>query len=317
MLVCVGAIKASVQTLTFSVNGSSSSTSLEDVQVVSRQDKKYASAQDHPTWAIEFKDLRNKTDRVDIGEYVIPSPLWGIVDPSYVGTPDYNFTKAASFYLPSSNPTAWEGRDTPLDMLASTVAPNGILRTILQKFGQVITLDGPSFVPDYTGMQSLSLATKWRKLADQEHGHDAILRLIWTDMMANSVLSAKPAAYVTDVDADDKIGGRRNIKIHVRQVSYHLAFATPAIILLSCCLMLAVATLISGVVNWRLVKNLRHMLNDTSLGRVATADIMWEGKSLSRASTGKWQKRAGSTKLRLGGEETEVTLVPDEPGKMS
>lgn len=313
MYVCAGAIKASVQTLTFAVNGSAS---LDDVQVVQRQDKKYSGSQDHPTWAIEYKGFSNLRKDAGFGEFNVVKPLWGIVDESYVGTPEYNFTKSPSFYVPHSYISRL-GNNDPLDMLASSAAPVENLYTAISNFGASGGLEDPGFLPDYTGKQSLSLATKWRKLAETERGHDTILRLIWTDMMANSVLSAKPAAYITDVHSEDKIGGRRNARTNVHRVSYHIVYATPAFILLACCVMLAVATLISGVVNWRLLKNLRHMLNDTSLGRVATANFMWEGKSLSRASTGKWGKRAGSTKLRLGGEGTEVAMVLDEPAKMS
>lgn len=308
MYVCASAIKASVQTLTLSINDSSS---LQDVQVTKRQDKTYKSSQDHPTWAIEYKGFSTLRSDSGFGEFNVVKPLWGIVDESYVGTPEYNFTKAASFYVPHSYNNNLD-TDGPLDMLASAAAPLYFLSTATSNYDTFTNANSRNFLPDYSGKQSLSLATKWRQLAEQERGHDTIMRLIWTDMMANAVLSVKQADYITEDDAKDKIGGRRNVKIAIHTISYRLPYATPAIILLVCCLVLTVATLISGAVNWRLVKNLRHLLNDTSLGRVATGNVMSDGKSLSRASTAKWQKRAGSTKLRLGGEETEVTFVSDE-----
>lgn len=312
MHICVGAVKASVQTVTFSMNGTQA---LEDVEVTKREPKQYKSDDDHPTWAFEYKDFSHLRSDTGYGEFNVPSPVWGIVDASYTGTPGYNFSKAASFYLPHSYRGAWEYDTAPLDMLASTVAPVGILSTVISNFGHTSSFDGPSFLPSYTGSQSMMLSTKWQQLAEKENGYDTILRLIWTDMLANAVLSAKPAVNSTVTKTStDAVGGRRNVQVYVRRVQYHIAYATPAIILLVFCAVLATAAMVAGVVNWHLVKNLRSMLNDTSVGRVAAATVNPNGSSLSRASTSDWQERVGPMKLRLGGDGTEVTMVTNDDG---
>lgn len=314
MHVCVGAIQASVQTLTFSMNGSAA---LENVEVLNRQPKHYTSEDDYPTWAFEYKDFSRLRTDSGYGEFNVPSPIWGIVDAKYTGIPGYNFTRAASFYLPHSFRGAWEYQAAPLDMLAATVAPVGILTTVVSNFGRAVTLDGPSFLPSYTGAQSMMLSTKWAQLAAKENGYGSILRLIWTDMLANSVMTAKPTIQTSfsSKNTVDGVGGRHSVHVSIRRVQYNLAYATPAIILLVFCIVFVLAALISGVVNWRLVKNLRAMLNDTSVGRVATSHATCEGGNLSRASTNQWQKRMGSTKLRFGGEESQVTMVQDDAQK--
>ncbi|KAJ3475371.1 hypothetical protein NLG97_g9483 [Lecanicillium saksenae] len=292
---CAGALKASIRTVSFASNGSSS---LELVKVTASKEKSYASAKEYPVWAYEDFGQYQKTPNAST------IPLWGLVDSSYSGTLGYNFIQSPFFYLPQISEYAYGSNGAPYDMSAAAAAPLGILRIAMQG------VNSGGAGSSYTGSESVALSNKWRLLSEKTGSQAAALRLIWTDLMANAVLGTNggfsPPAQ--DGHASDDFG-QRTVVPFKRRIVYDMRYAIPAIIALAVWAALLLGALVMTCVRPGMYTRLRHMLNDTCVGRVAT-NHMQDRKPLSRASTKEWQKNAGGVQIVLG--ESELPSVDDE-----
>lgn len=324
---CAGAVKASVKTVSYGING----TSVKDLEVIDVRDKSYANKSQYPLWAFEDRWYPGYD-----GAYT--APLWGIVDDSYEGTKGYNFSRRPELYLPFVYSTlVWDSSgnsEKPLDSLAGVVAPFAILGDVLQKALGVITRNSRG--PQYNGGSNLVLRSKWSSLSTSSEGVERILRLIWTDMMASTTVGTNtrgvipPSPPATDdnkkikranTDSSASSGGgsgRGNpgtITVYTRRITYDMRYAIPAIILIVIWLLIIVAALISGVVHRHLLSNMRQMLNDTSVGRVGAVAVVDPSlKQYSTSSTKEWLENVGQVKFRLNGSKDDggnsYELVP-------
>lgn len=295
---CAGALKASIREMSFSTNGSSS---LEFVTVAASKEKPYGSAKECPVWAYEDYGKNLLSSNSSSKNNASTVPLWGIVDGSYIGTPGYNFIQSPNFYLPQTYEYTYaHGRGAPFDMSAAAAAPMGILEIVMQGVSRASGLKGA----DYTGSDSVALSNKWRLLSERAGGQDTALRLIWTDLMANAVIGTNrgPAPTAASHASDDL--GQRSVVPYRRRIVYDMRYAIPALVALATWAVLLLGALVISCIHPRIYTRLRHMLNDTSIGRVATSHAQAQ-KPLSRASTKEWQKNAGSMHIILGTYEPD------------
>ncbi|EFE31822.1 uncharacterized protein ARB_01421 [Trichophyton benhamiae CBS 112371] len=302
---CAGAVKSSVKTVSFVMNGTAS---LESLSVKKIEDKKYSNPDDHPLWALE--DWWHPGS-----EGAFTGPLWGIVDNSYKGTPGYNFTRAPSFYLPFSyyslTLSSFSG---PLDNLAGATMPYGIMgKLLLNNFFDRFSDDYIS----YSGASNVGLGNKWRNLSKTADDASKLLRLIWTDIMASNTVGTNmrgSASLEKRATGDGPF--TRTVRAYERKVTYDLRFAIPAIFFLFSWLLLLIASLVMAVSDGHPFTRLKKLLNDTSVGRIAASSEYPESRSMHDASTKDWLAAAGHLPVRLSGlSKVSATDELEESGK--
>ncbi|KAJ6437444.1 mandelate racemase/muconate lactonizing enzyme family protein [Purpureocillium lavendulum] len=285
--VCAGAVKASVKTVTFFTNGSS--TSLTSLSVRDIKEKSYANPEAYPLWAMEDKWHAGS-------EGASPAPLWGIVKDNYRGTPGYNFSKAAAFYVPSSwTASSWDVKEGPLDILAGSATPYATLVDVLG----TLFAGSRDNVPRYSGRDNIALQNRWRTLSRQPGGPELLLRLVWTDLMASTTVGAVLREEGTGSSTGDP-ATRRKVTIYSRRITYDMRYAVPAMLFAFSWLSLLLVGLVKLLVDRRSPTHLKHLLNQTSLGRVAVGDSHAEREGLMRAPTGMWINMVGHVPVRLG-----------------
>lgn len=287
---CAGAVKASVKTVTFSMNGS---LVLDNLAVKMVQDKVYDKEEDQPLWAME--DWWHPGS-----EGALTAPLWGIVDDSYDGTPGYNFTRSSALYLALNQ--GWTNVADPLDMLAAAQAPAAALQEVLAGFDSFRSSSKTTF-PAYSGEHSFSLMSKWRELSKTAEGSAKILRLVWTDILASGTVGTnlqKSSAKRSVLAADE-----RTVNAYVRRLTYDMRYAIPAVILLVTWVSLLFIGFVAGFLNGHPFRKLKMLLNDTSVGRYAASTMEPASKSVLRATSGRWLDGAGYIPVKLGGEPTQ------------
>ena len=291
LYVCAGAVKASVKTVSFSMNASAS---LGNLVATGVKNKHYPDNSSYPLWAIEDWWYPGSE-----GAYA--APLWGIVDVAYEGTKGYNFTRAPTLYLPYSyGSLTWESFAAPLDSLAGSVAPYGILSQVIH------SIFHPSFdvprIPRYDGSDSLSLRARWASLSKSGEGIERLLRLVWTDMMASTSIGANVLnnALVSGVNGGGS-GPSRLVTIYVQKVTYDMRYAVPALLLLVVWVSVILVALMIGSGR---ITHLKQMLNDTSLGRVAAITAYPSSRAYLGSPTNEWATAVGHVMLQIGGRKS-------------
>lgn len=286
---CAGAVKASVKSVTFSMN---KTLRLENLVVESVEDKSYRNKEDEPLWAMEDWWYPGS-------EGALSAPLWGIVDDSFDGTPGYNFTRSPSFYLPGISPI--RGITTPEDMLAAAEAPAATLSNL---FGGLSDFSGSSdgIFPAYNGELSFSLLSRWRSLSGTTEGVAKILKLIWTDVLASSTVGTN--LQTSSMKRSAFSNKERTVTAYSRHITYDMRYAIPALLLLLLWVSLLLAGFGVSILNRHPFRKLRTLLNDTSVGRHAAAATDSASKSLLRATSNRWLEGAGHVPLKLGYEPT-------------
>jgi hypothetical protein len=194
-------------------------------------------------WAIEKTNLT--IGNVDI--------FWGRVADSYEDSPSLSTTRSEIFYLPA----------IIVDGHPSTL-PASLWGRTFNDLSDYIP-DGPV---DYSGSTNYALLAKWQSLieADPENNPSQILNMIWTDIAANNLVGTDTATTLM-------------VAPYVPSITYDSRYGIPALLLMFIWLPLfLIATFI--LLRGRLrLSHLRHLLNQTSMGRVVVGD------SAIRAST--------------------------------
>lgn len=239
------------------------------------------------------------------------SLFWGRVADSYENDTSLSTIRSEMFYLPAS---FWGGAN---DGNPSTM-PTALLRSALTS----LTLNDGT---DYSAISNYALLVKWQSLIDDDpiNGPTQIINMIWTDMMANNLVGTsstttlRAAPYVPSVDYDYRYG-------------------IPALLLV--CIWLPLFLVASFILLSRGLKisYLRHLLNQTSIGRVLTGDssiraspldpdgnLVGNGQSQpfrrfemgnSYLNTKDWTKKFGQTPVAFGPADLVVeSMSPDTP----
>ncbi|KAK2882450.1 hypothetical protein FQN49_000342 [Arthroderma sp. PD_2] len=301
---CASAVKASVKTVSFVMNGTAS---LETLVAHRLEDKTYTKPEDHPLWALE--DWWHPGS-----EGAFAGPLWGIVDDSYKGTPGYNFTRAPSLYLPfsyySHTLTTTGG---PLDNLAGAAMPYGIMGKLLSN--QYFDRFEHDYVI-YSGATNVALGNKWRSLSMKGEDTAKLLRLIWTDIMASNTVGTnmQGSSLARDSAAVDGLYTQR-VRVYDRKVTYDIRYAIPAVLFLTAWLLLLLSGLVVGIVDGQPFTHLKKLLNDTSIGRVAVSLNYPQSRGLQSASTRDWLAAAGHVPVQFSDASKAASYVGEQEGR--
>jgi len=162
---CVTAIKASVKTVTFGINGTASVSNLVVKHI---EDKKYGLSDPPPVWAVE------ETNR----ELNSVSPFWGIVKDDYVDAPGVQTIRQPHLYLPAGKSSvASFGSIESGDAVAGLSAPLSVLRAVFgaDNLGSEFGLHR---IADFTGAVSWPLFAKWSELSSNASTAGSIIDLV-------------------------------------------------------------------------------------------------------------------------------------------
>jgi hypothetical protein len=162
---CVTAIKASVKTVTFEINGTASISNLVIKYI---EAKKYGPSNPPPVWAVE------KTNR-ELGSV---SPFWGIVKDDYVDAPGVQTIRQPHLYLPAGKVSvASIGGIESSDAVAGLSAPLNVLRAVYgtDNLGSQSSINR---IADFTGAVSWPLYAKWSELSTSAHTAGNIIDLV-------------------------------------------------------------------------------------------------------------------------------------------
>jgi hypothetical protein len=162
---CVTAMKASVKTVIFEINGTASVSNLVVKHI---EDKKYGPSDPPPVWAVE------ETDR----ELDSISPFWGIVKDDYVDAPGVQTIRQPHLYLPAgkSSVASIAGIESG-DAVAGLSAPLSVLRAVYgtDNLGSESSLHR---IADFTGAVSWPLFAKWSELSSSANTAGSIINLV-------------------------------------------------------------------------------------------------------------------------------------------
>ncbi|KAF9469436.1 hypothetical protein BDZ94DRAFT_381931 [Collybia nuda] len=157
--VCASATRASIQTLTFTLN---STRELSDLQITRK-------ANNTPIlWAAEKTNLK-------IGDLDL---FWGHVADKYESDPSLSTLRSNVLYVPAGD----------ADISGGVAA--GEPSTVPAGGWNSIYGFPTDFIPDYSGKNNFALLAKWQSLLDKdpENGTAQIRNLIWTDFAVNSLV---------------------------------------------------------------------------------------------------------------------------------
>jgi hypothetical protein len=308
-------MKASVKTITFSSNGTNSTTSLSNLRVLSVQPKNYTQAT-LPSWGIE------KADGYSVEEIDL---FWGLVNESQVDSSKFEIRRAAELYLPAANHKVTFGHI--YDSFAAGQAFAASWNSVY-KYAAAVSGAAINFIPRYfsapttvivtdmilncsfSGENNYGLTLKYRELSKSPEGAAKILNLIWTDLAAFVTVGTK-TGFETGTQsspplmkrsaAQPDILGQRDVHRRVRIIEYKdIRYAIPAFIVGGLFVLGAVCAIlfgIFGIVPWRLLK---HLVNQTSMGRTAT-QLMEPEAAAPTATTKEWSETAGKIVLVVPG----------------
>lgn len=193
---------------------------------------------------------------------------------------------------------------------------------------------------DYSGMTGLALYTKWKRLSASAEGAAEIIKLVWTDIAANSVVGTKgwglddPAARgMTPWDgaaegrkrAVDGAGGGAaegdhagdemvSVTVYRRRVRYSLPYMVPAIVVLALAVSVVGTWLVLLVLGRTGPAKMRRLLDATSAGRIL-GGFLWPEKSASTKRTDEWVKTVGTKVVLVGSGKHGAVAVAEGKGE--
>lgn len=288
LFACSTSIRAFVMDVTFFMNGTSKFDSLE---VRSATPRKYESNSTIPLWAVENTLGLNVSD---------VQPIWGLVDNSYEFDPRLWTIRREYMYLPAGSAGMTLGSISNSDSLAC----GGPLSILDLLYGLSDLSDD---FPDYTGKLNLPLKRKWQGLSQTPTGISNMMGLIWTDMTANYITSARsqlnamfetPLTNVARASLNIPRSRAVEIQTYSRVIRYRLPYAIAGIIFLALYIIVLAAALLMCITRRSTAHLLRTMLNQTSVGRAVTLERYRPNGGVAvhvrSMTTSKWISEYGS-----------------------
>jgi len=302
---CTSALKASVQRVKFSVNG----TRFSDIKVISASS--VPSSERPPLWAVEMTELPIP--------YAVP--LWGIVDDRYENNADIPIStrRRPYLYLPAISGSVFiKGINFPSeDSIAGSTAPQAVLDSV---YSEVLIENSIFQLKGYTGEQSFTMYSRWKNLSRSVETAPKIIDLIWTDLMANYVTGSKSVISSTNTGGQDPTSRSRLVQAYERQIRYNFRYAIPAIMFLTLWLFAIIFLLCLVFLKKSKFADVRQLVNHTATGRAVTTTAfpdMCEG----HVSTKEWVRTAGKetivVKYKTDGKnlESPESVLLIEEGK--
>lgn len=294
LFACVSSVKASVKRVTFLLNGTATVSNLVIRDV---QSKEYDDNADMPAWAME----QTNKEVADL------TPLWGLVSDDHVNSADLSVVRAPEFYLPASSASLY-GIMTAQDAVAGAKVPLGA-------FGSIFTTSSLSDSQDYSGATNWLLYRKWQRLASRIETTGKIVDLIWTDLMANaivsskSVLSGRPATSssapaVQRRDVSEEYASMPAVQ-YTTGIAYDWKYAIPALVFVALYLALLFLSGVMFCTTGLSFNSLRFVLNQTAAGRAMTTERYQASADVDVARTSVWARVRGDEVVRVGKHDAE------------
>ncbi|GMG07915.1 unnamed protein product [Aspergillus oryzae] len=162
---CAAAAKAAIRKVTFRFNGTGELDNLE-IERIERSSKPQL-------WGVER--LANHTIRN-------VRPLWGIVSPEVGTRDDISTVERDHLWLPGYPDTSVSDLYTGQ---ANMPGSQFYMDRLLSLFG---VRNMEKSTSRYTGLNDLALYSQWLELSSSSSGVEHMLKLMWTDMAANTVV---------------------------------------------------------------------------------------------------------------------------------
>lgn len=168
----------------------------------------------------------------------------------------------------------------------------------------------------YTGLNDLALYNQWLELSKSTAGVEQMLKLMWTDMAANTVVGTRgwhsTLSSRNGEGLSKRDSGEANVPVVLwsHSIEYRLAYAIPGFILLVLCIALGVWSIWLLVLRRIGLKQMRTYLARTSAGRIL-GHALHEDQGNILASTDAWLQQIGLRKATLPGrdEDSEIPLL--------
>jgi hypothetical protein len=255
--------------VSFRINRTSS---LEDLEVTATKPRTYSSKVSASLWAVEDTGLK-------IGD---AAPFWAIVDDKYESAPHLWTMRKDHLYI--SVGFSGGGYLESVDASASARASHQVLHKAYHV--ESASTDG---IADYSGITNYALFLKWQELVQKPDIAVIILNLIWTDIMANYVVSTR------SVDKDALVRVRR----FDRKIQYDMRYVIPAIVFLSLYVMIMGYAFVIWLLGRVRFQHLRTLLNQTATGRIVTVERYGEAARAPAVSTKEWVRKFGEEDIEI------------------
>lgn len=289
---CASTMKASVKTVEFVYNGTSGLSNLTVSRVM---DKEYADNTQLPLWGVEKVDQAKNLSIADI------DLLWGFLGRNQEAStlPDSITTvKSKEFFLPAAYQGTIMGEFT--HNMAATNAFTAAWNSVYELAAWIAgtNING---VPSYSGEAQYALFLKWLALSRSPDGASRILNLIWTDLVASTVVGTKtgfekPTTSNANTTAGTTLGQRSVRKHRIKVVYSNFLFAIPAFLSGALWVLLVLFALIALVSRRMSFRTLKDYMNQTSLGRAVHHAENPYSKA-AQATTKGWVAEVGNTPL--------------------
>lgn len=285
---CAATARATIKTVSFALNATTSGHGLDGLTVTAIEPKKYADENEVPLWGFEetgsiFEEL---------------TPLWGLISPKYESHTNISSVRQPSFYIPGRH------RSGHLGQAFSDNLPSSLFATAVMD--KVFELDDKWHF-DLQGSASTSVFRRWQLLSQDAVTATTIIKLMWTDLATSAVVGTKGT-----LGHLNQRKGEEVVQVLVtpikRGITYNIPYGIPAFLLLLCLATISIASLLSTCLQSANIGRIRLRLHQVSVGRVYTTQLYPEDSSLSMPSK-EWSQRYGSRQLRLTNicEEDELT----------
>ena len=153
---------------------------------------------------------------------------------------------------------------------------------------------------DYSGLNSFALSVKWRELSRSPQTAPQVINLIFTDIMANTLMGTKAGNLPSETNSSTGSGSgqyQNFVQVWDKKIVYDIRYAIPAIILLSLWLPILLVALILWCTSRASVAALKQLINQLSAGRLSTNFLLHRDSQAppADASSKEWSEKAGST----------------------
>lgn len=275
---CAATVRATIKTVTFSVNGTES---LDNLKVEKIEPKHYASDKDHPLWGIE-----------DLGDYKLKdiNLIWGLISPEYESRENVTAVRQRSFHIPGYST---DGSGLSIGVMTDNLpAANFAQRTM----NQVIDLGGSGDWPfDLLGTASMAIFRRWQTLSPDPEKAAEVLNLMWTDLAASAVVGTKGS--LGRMNSGDQPASLR-VQPFGRRIAYDLRYGVPAFVLASFIVLITLISLINTCFRKAGIRRLRVRIGQLSVGRVFTTFLYPENSTLTM-SPSKWRRANGDKPITV------------------
>ena len=299
---CASSTQVSVKEVVFRANGTSSLSSSAVIEV---KDKPLADLSPKPLWGIENTQTQ---------ESLYAKPLWGLIDQKFANHQTLWSFQEDSLFLPAIDPDL--DMNNVDDSLAGTTIPSAMWTSLLYGWddssNSLVDLAG-----DYSGRTNFAMLNLWQNLSQDASTVHRIINLIYTDLLSSALIGTKSRLDPSPDPAASSGTNEFEVTLYVRRIQYQLAYAIPAMIILT--LWLGILLFASGSMLFSRFsfRRLRGLVNHTSAGRILTAGNMSEF-GWPEQRTSEWVEQRGGALVTyvdpgsVLAEESKISKVAPE-----